>query len=128
LFLNFELENQPIIYAMKTSEIIFRVGLDEKNLPKTIEWDASDKETEGMESTKSISLNVWDNLNHSTLRIDLWTEDLSVVEMKRFYIDIIGGMAQNILNSTGDEYMSEEMKALCDRLVEHVNEENKRQK
>jgi gliding motility-associated protein GldC len=113
---------------MKTSEIIFRVGLDEKNLPKTIEWDASDKETEGMESTKSISLNVWDNLNHSTLRIDLWTEDLSVVEMKRFYIDIIGGMAQNILNSTGDEYMSEEMKALCDRLVEHVNEENKRQK
>ena len=113
---------------MKTSEIIFRVGLDEKNLPKTIEWDASDKETEGMESTKSISLNVWDNLNHSTLRIDLWTEDLSVVEMKRFYIDINGGMAQNILNSTGDEYMSEEMKALCDRLVEHVNEENKRQK
>ncbi|MBS9525218.1 gliding motility protein GldC [Litoribacter ruber] len=113
---------------MKTSEIKFKVTLDEKNLPKNIEWDATDKEADGPETTKSISLNVWDNLNNNTLRIDLWTQDLSVVEMKRFYIDILGGMSQTILSSTGDEYMSEEMKALCDRLVEHVNEENKRQK
>ncbi len=110
---------------MKKSEINFKVELDENSLPKAIQWDASDKEGEGMETTKSISLNVWDNLNHSTLRIDLWTDDMSVVEMKRFYIDILGGMAQTILNSTGDEYMSEEMKELCDRLVKHVNEENK---
>ena len=114
------------ILTMKKSEIKFQVELDTNNLPKAILWDASDKEAEGLESTKSISLNVWDNLNHSTLRIDLWTEEMSVVEMKRFYIDIIGGMAQTILNSTGDEYMSEEMKDLCDRLVKHVNEENKK--
>ncbi len=111
---------------MKKSEIKFQVELDDKSLPKAITWDASDKEGEGMESTKSISLNVWDNLNHSTLRIDLWTEEMSVVEMKRFYIDILGGMAQTILNSTGDEYMAEEIKELCDRLVIHVNEENKK--
>jgi hypothetical protein len=34
-------------------------------------------------------------------------------------------MAQTILNSTGDTYISEEIKELCDRLVKHVNEENK---
>jgi gliding motility-associated protein GldC len=111
---------------MKKSEINFQIDLDGNNLPKNIQWDASDKESTGMETTKSISVNVWDNLNHATLRIDLWTDDMSVVEMKRFYIDIIGGMAQTILNSTGDEYMSEEMKELCDRLVKHVNEENRR--
>jgi gliding motility-associated protein GldC len=111
---------------MKQSEIKFIVKLDDKNLPKAIQWDASDKEADGMETTKSISLNVWDNLNHSTLRIDLWTEDMSVAEMKRFYIDILGGMAQTILNSTGDDFMAEEMKELCDRLVKHVNEENKK--
>lgn len=111
---------------MKKSEIKFTVSLDDKNLPKSIEWDASDKESDGMESTRSISLNVWDNLNQSTLRIDLWTDDMSVVEMKRFYIDILGGMAQTILNSTGDEYYSKEIKELCDRLVKHVNEENKK--
>ena len=111
---------------MKKSEIKFQVELDANSLPKAILWDASDKESDGLESSKSISLNVWDNLNHSTLRIDLWTEDMSVAEMKRFYIDIIGGMAQTILNSTGDEYMAEEMKELCDRMVKHVNEENKK--
>lgn len=111
---------------MKKSEINFQIELDGANLPKTIHWDASDNEGEGLEATKSISLNVWDNLNHSTLRIDLWTEEMSVVEMKRFYIDILGGMAQTILNSTGDEYMSEEIKDLCDRLVKHVNTENKK--
>lgn len=111
---------------MKKSEINFQIELDDANLPKAIHWDASDKEGDGIESTKSISLNVWDNLNHSTLRIDLWTDEMSVVEMKRFYIDILGGMAQTILNSTGDEYMSEEIKDLCDRLVKHVNEENKK--
>ncbi|WP_192349807.1 gliding motility protein GldC [Algoriphagus sp. Y33] len=110
---------------MKNSEIKFQVDLDENSFPKTIKWDASDKEGAGLEDTKSISLNVWDNQNHSTLRIDLWTEKMSVVEMKRFYIDILGGMAQTILNSTADEYMSEEIKVLCDRLVKHVNEENK---
>lgn len=110
--------------SMKKSEINIQVELDSNNLPKNIKWDATDKEGDGMESTKSLSLNIWDNLNHSTLRIDLWTEEMSVVEMKRFYIDIIGGMAQTVLSSTGDEYMSEEMKELCDRLVKHVNEEN----
>ena len=59
---------------MKKSQINFQIELDEANLPKTIQWDASDKEGEGLEATKSISLNVWDNLNHSTLRIDLWTD------------------------------------------------------
>ncbi|MEX2514463.1 MAG: gliding motility protein GldC [Cyclobacteriaceae bacterium] len=110
---------------MKKSEINFTVALDEKNLPNAIEWNATDKESDGMESTNSISLNVWDNLNQSSLRIDLWTNEMSVTEMKRFYIDILGGMGQTILNSTGDEFFSEEIKALCDRLVEHVNEENK---
>jgi len=110
---------------MKKSEINFEINLDDKSLPEKILWEATDNESVGKESTKSISLNIWDNLNHSTLRIDLWTQDMSVAEMKRFYIDIMGGMAQTILNSTGDEYMSEEIKDLCDRMVKHVNEENK---
>ena len=48
---------------MKKSEIKFTVTLDDKNLPKSIEWDATDKESEGQESTRSISLNVWRSLH-----------------------------------------------------------------
>ena len=111
---------------MKKSEINFSVDLDINNVPQKIKWNASDKPDAAPSETKSISISLWDEAQKNTLRIDLWTHDMPVNEMKRFYIDILGGMAQTILNSTGDEYFSEEIKELCDRLVKHVNEENSR--
>jgi gliding motility-associated protein GldC len=57
------------------------------------------------------------------MRIDLWTKDMPVDEMKRFYIECLGGIAQSVLNSTGDERMSNEINNLCDRLVEMVRKE-----
>ena len=112
---------------MRESEIKLRVVLDKDNVPENIYWDASDKEHQGEEQTKSISLNIWDHLNHSTLRIDLWSKDMPVDEMKRFYVDCIGGLAQSILNSTGDEYMSSAMNRLCDKFVKHLEEEQKKE-
>ncbi len=57
------------------------------------------------------------------MRIDLWTKDMPIDEMKRFYIDCLGGLSQSILNATGDEFMAAELNAVCDRLVEHVKKE-----
>ena len=51
---------------------------------------------------------------------------MPVEEMKYFYIDSIGGLAQSLLNATGDEHMANEMKALADRLFKHVEEEAKK--
>ena len=48
---------------------------------------------------------------------------MEVEEMKRFAIDCMGGLAQTILSATGDEFMSNEINALCDKLVEHVKKE-----
>ncbi len=110
---------------MKESEINLRIKLDDKNVPEKIYWNASDKENQGEEETKSISLNIWDQLNSNTLRIDLWTKDMPVDEMKRFYVDCLGGLAQSMLNSTGDEYMATAMNRLCDKFVKHIEKENK---
>jgi gliding motility-associated protein GldC len=54
------------------------------------------------------------------MRIDLWSKDMPVEEMNRFHIDCIGGLAQSILTSTGDEFMASEINALCERLVIHL--------
>ena len=56
----------------------------------------------------------------NTLKIDLWTKDMEINNMRRFYIDCIGGIGQSILNSTGDEYMSKEVNQLCDKLIEYL--------
>ena len=105
---------------MKKSTINFSVELDQNNVPEKILWDATDKPDPGLTETKSISLALWDHKHKSTLRIDLWTKDMPVTEMKRFYIDCLGGLAQSSLTATGDEHMASEINALCEKLVNHL--------
>jgi len=109
---------------MKKSTITFNIDLDDTNVPEKISWEASDKFTNGLERTRAISLSIWDEMQKNSLRIDLWTKDMPVEEMKRFYVDIIGGLSQSLLSATGDEKMSGEMNALCDRLVKHIEAEH----
>ncbi len=103
---------------MSKSEIKILVELDENRVPAQIHWDAD--EGDGLQSTQSISLSIWDDENKNTLRIDLWTKEMPIDEMKKFYIDCVGGLSQSLLNATGDEYMSQELSAVCDRLVEYL--------
>lgn len=107
---------------MKKSTIQFTVHLDATNTPEKIEWDATDKPEEGLSETKAISIALWDQIQKNTMRIDLWSKDMPVDEMKRFYIDCIGGLSQSVLSSTGDEHMSAEMNSLCERLARYVRE------
>ena len=108
---------------MSKSEIKLVVELDEDNIPEKMFWDADQKEKPGLEETKSFSLSLWEHSSKNTLRIDLWSKDMPVEDMKRFYIDCLGGLAQSVLNSTGDEYMSGEMNALCEKFVTHLKNE-----
>lgn len=110
---------------MRKTTISFAIDLDVNNIPEKINWDATDKPEPGFSETKAISVALWDHKQKNTLRIDLWTKDMPVNEMKRFYIDCIGGLAQSVLSATGDEVMSAEMNQVCDRLVKHLDEENK---
>src|SRR5579872_3301688 len=105
---------------MKNSEINFKIELDRNNVPEKILWDATDKPDNGFSESKSMSIALWDHVQKNTLRIDLWTKDMPVNEMKRFYIDCIGGLAQSVLTSTGDETMASEINNLCEKLAAHV--------
>ena len=113
---------------MKKSEINLTIHLDDDQVPEKIFWDATDKGSDDTESSaNAVSLSIWDHLQANTLRIDLWTKQMPVDEMKRFSIDTIGGIAQSILSATGDTYMSDEINKLCDKLVKHVEEEQKKE-
>lgn len=119
-WLLFKADNAITSRPMKTSNIHFTVELDQNNIPEKILWDATEKPEEGQSETKAISISLWDHVQKNTLRIDLWSKDMPVEEMKRFYIDCIGGLAQSALTATGDEHMAGEINALCQRLVEHL--------
>ncbi len=105
---------------MKMSTIQFNIQLDDNNIPEKIEWEATDKPEPGRSETKSISISLWDQHQQNTMRIDLWAKDMPVNEMKKFYVDCIGGLGQSVLSSTQDEFMAQEINALCDRLGKYV--------
>lgn len=109
----------------KRSEIKFTVELDQKNIPERIVWEATDNPTGKPEETKSIALSVWDQEQRNTLRIDLWSKDMPVDEMKQFCIENVAGIAENIKNSTGDEEMHKELTECVQRLIKIVDSKAK---
>jgi gliding motility-associated protein GldC len=104
---------------MRRSTILFKIDLDENNLPDKITWKASDKQD--IESnTKAVAVSLWDPDQQNTLKIDLWTKDMRVEEMDKFLVDTLGGLSQTMLNATGDTFISNSINTLCDQLATHI--------
>jgi gliding motility-associated protein GldC len=106
---------------MKKSEILISVTLDEQNIPESIQWQAETQEE--MQAVKAFTLALWDNGKQGTLKIDLWTKEMEVYEMKRFFIETIAGMADTIRNATQDDVMAMEMDTLCRDLSARLEKE-----
>ena len=108
---------------MRKTTITFEVELNKDNIPEKIHWHATDKPEASPSETKAISIALWDHSHRNTLRIDLWAKDMPVNDMKRFFVDCLGSMAQTIQNATGDEFMSSEINNLCEKLVAYLKKE-----
>lgn len=102
------------------SEIKFNIELDENRVPEKIEWSAQDGGV-NQEETKAFILSVWDSKSQETLRIDLWTKEMPVDEMKLFFHQTLMAMADTYNRATGDEKMTDTMKDFCDYFAEKLN-------
>ena len=103
---------------MKTSEIKFTVKLDENHLPLSIDWESTD----GAEKSqcKSVMIALWDAKENNTLRIDLWTKDMMVDDMKRFFHQSMISMADTFKRATGEEKIAEDMKDFCKHFAQKM--------
>lgn len=97
---------------LHTSEITLRVGLDENRIPETLNWSAQDGGIEN-EEAKAMLLSVWDSKNQESLKIDLWTKDMPVDEMKTFFHQTLVSLSDTFLKATQDEKMTGTMKDFC---------------
>lgn len=112
-------------HKMKESEINFRIQLDEQSVPEQISWSATENPNEGIEETKAIFIGVWDHYHKGLLALPLWTKDMDVFEMKRFYIEIIGSVGNTLIEATGDEKMAKNIEGLCKVLTKDLQAEMK---
>ncbi|WP_222983351.1 gliding motility protein GldC [Flagellimonas meishanensis] len=102
-----------------TSEIKLKVGLDENRIPEELTWSAEDGGVEN-EEAKAMMLSVWDSKNRESLKIDLWTKDMPVDEMKLFFHQTLVTMADTFFKATQDEKMTATMKDFCEYFAEKL--------
>ena len=98
---------------MRKAEIKITVELDEKNVPDTIVWESTDAENKEKVAVKSMMLALWDHNYKNSLRIDLWTKDMPVDEMKRFFYETLQTMGDSFLKATGEENIVEDLRDYC---------------
>ncbi|MFN5786919.1 MAG: gliding motility protein GldC [Flavobacteriia bacterium] len=96
----------------RTSEIQIKVGLNENNLPIAMKWSAADGNVQDAEA-KAFLLSIWDPAENNTLKIDLWTKDMSIEEMKQFFHQSLLTMADTFERATGEHLISEDLRDYC---------------
>ncbi len=102
-----------------TSKIELNVELDENRVPEKLRWSAEDGGITN-EEAKAMMLSVWDSKTQETLRIDLWTKDMPVDEMKVFFHQTLVAMSNTFNRATQDEKMTATMKDFCDYFAEKL--------
>lgn len=102
------------------SEIRITVSLDENRIPEEIHWSAPDGGI-GNEASKALLLSVWDHRAKESLRIDLWTKDMPLDEMKLFFYQTLSAMADTFERATSDDKMSATMRDFCDYFAEKMD-------
>lgn len=102
------------------SEIKFLVELDANRVPEKLTWTAQDGGVE-LEEAKAMLLSIWDSNAKETLRIDLWTKDMPVDEMKIFFHQTLVAMSDTFERATQDEKMAATMRDFCEYFAEKLD-------
>lgn len=101
------------------SEITINVLLDNNRVPEKLNWTARDGGVNN-EQAKAVLLSIWDSKAQETLRIDLWTKDMPVDEMKLFFHQTLVAMSDTFQRATDDDKMADSMRDFCDYFAEKL--------
>ena len=94
------------------SKIELLVEIDENKIPEKIYWTAKDGNISNKE-TKAALLSLWDSESKESLRIDLWTKDMPIDDMKMFFYQTLSTMTDTYQRATQDEEMTKSIKYFC---------------
>lgn len=105
---------------MQKKEINITVELDEKNIPHNIIWNASDLQGRDEAECRAMLLSLWDAKSKDTLKLDLWTKEMTVDEMKIFFHQTLVTMADTLQRATNDERITGDMRDFCAYFAEKM--------
>lgn len=106
--------------SVKKSKIEIHVGLDDQNHPSEITW-TSDDHPDGpqVNEAKAMLLAFFDKAYLDTYKIDIWTNELQVVEMDRLMFQTLRALADTYNTATRNTSLANDMQ----RFVEYFGEQ-----
>ena len=102
---------------MKKTQITLDVELDENNVPESIFWNAQDGGIE-KQPTKATMISVWDDRTMEALRIDLWTKDMPLDQMKMFIHQILVSLSHTYERASGEEDVAKWMEDMAEEFAQ----------
>ena len=81
---------------MKNTSITIDVTLDENQVPDQLSWSAPDGGIDHQE-THAMFLSTWDKESQESARIDLWTKEMPVDQMRVFVHQTLVGIRNSYM-------------------------------
>jgi len=94
---------------MRKTEIKINVTLDENSVPDAISWASQDDKTVQEHESKAMMLALFEKDSKETVKIDLWTKDMQMVEMDRFFFQTMKSMADTYFKATKNNMLASRM-------------------
>ncbi len=102
------------------SDIKITIGLDDEKVPVHMEWQAEGNPNgPTAQECKAMLLAIFDAENRETLKIDLWTKEMQVNEMDRFFYQTLRSMADTYFRATNNQKLASNFQ----RFVQFFGEE-----
>jgi gliding motility-associated protein GldC len=106
----------------KTSTISITVNLDEKKHPEKMYWQADDSEDpQEKKEIKAMLMSLFDKDHLDTLKIDLWTSEMQVVEMDRFMFQTLKALADTYHRATNNTQLANAMAGFAEYFGEETD-------
>ena len=98
----------------KKPDIEIKVDLAEDQIPENISWRSNQQPDAKWMDSKAMLVSFFDRSSKDTLRIDLWTKDMQVMEMDRMFYYTLKGMSETYLRATNNKELAEEMRSFTE--------------
>lgn len=105
----------------KTSDINIQIGLNHQQVPISIKWKSDDGGNPQPQDCKAMLLSLFDKNTLETLKIDLWTKEMQVMEMDRFMFQTLRALADTYFKATQNKELAVDMQ----RFVQYFGEKTK---
>ena len=102
-----------------TSRITIDVTTDENQVPVAMEWTA---ENGGVmnQPVSAMALSMWNAKEYAAMRMDLWTKDMSVEEMRSFVVQTMMTLADTYERSTSDKDHAKAIRGFTEELAKRI--------